>query len=180
MKFNTISILKHEMDHVWTMMRDDLPKLVDLMDDIESIRVESYEQTGRMCRVVNIWRASPGIPRSIASRLDSNMFIWTDFAEWNEDKKECNWRIEHHHFRDKIHCAGTTKFASAMGGRGTRITFRGDFKMNTQNLPKFLGVLEEPVLITVETILKSLIPKNFHKLTSAIAQHLDSNRDQEA
>jgi hypothetical protein len=176
MNFNTVSMVKHPIDQVWTIMRDDLPKLVELLEDIEGIHLELYEKKAHICKVVNIWKASPRLLQVVASRLDSDMFVWTDHAEWNEKKMECLWNIEPHRFRDKIRCSGATKFSSAIGGRGTRINFSGNFELNNQNLPEVLRFLEEPMLQSLETLIKNLIPKNFHKMTDALARHLDTKK----
>jgi len=174
MKFNTVSIVKYPLDRVWIAMRDDLPKLVDLLEEIESISVELNEQGSHIHKVVNIWKACPRLPQSIAKRLDSDMFVWTDLAEWNRKKRECLWSIEPHHFRE-IRCLGSTSFDSAMGGRGTRITFTGNIDWHNQELPEATGFQEEAVYKSAEVLLRNLIPRNFRKLTDALAKHLDAN-----
>lgn len=173
MNFKTVNVIKHPMNRVWATMRDDLPKLVDLLSDIDSITVELYEKDSHICRVVNIWKARPPLSRSIASHLDADMFVWTDRAEWNEKTMECFWSIEPHHFRNIVRCSGSTKFDSAMGGRGTRVTFSGDFEWNDPHIPGVPNVLGEAVYKGVETLIMNLIPKNFRKITDAIANHLD-------
>ena len=175
MNFKTVNVIKHPINRVWTTMRDDLPKLVDLLGDIESITLELYEKESHICKVVNIWKARPPLPQSIARHLDSDMFVWTDRAEWNEKAMECFWSIEPHHFRDIVRCSGSTKFDSAMGGRGTRVTFSGNFEWNNQNLPGMSNALEETVYKGVEALIRNLIPKNFRKITDALTRHLDTN-----
>lgn len=176
MNFNTVSIVKHEFDLVWNTMRDELPQLVYLMDDIESITMKSRGNENEICEIVNIWQSSPPIPQNIADRFSTDMFCWTDYAQWNEQKKECAWRIEHHHFRDIINCQGTTSFSPAMGGRGTRITFTGDFSVNSNPSSKILGSFENSALKIVETMLKNLIPKNFRKLVNALSSHIQKTQ----
>lgn len=175
MHFNTISIIKHPIDQVWLTMRDDLPKLVELAEDIESISVELHEKKSGICKVVNIWKASPPLPQSVARYLKSDMFVWTDRAEWNEEKMECLWSIEPHHFRDRVHCSGVTSFHPAMGGRGTRITFIGDFEWDSQSLSVVPNLLKEAVHKIVESLVSDLIPKNFRKITDAVKRHLDAD-----
>jgi hypothetical protein len=174
MDFKTVNIIQHPIDRVWAAMRDDLPKLV--VEDIESINVELYEKRSHLCTVVNIWKACPRLPDSIARHMDSDMFVWTDRAEWNEKKMECLWSIEPHHFRERIRCGGSTKFDSAIGGRGTRVTFSGNFEWNNQNLPGEPNVLEEAVYKGIEALIRNLIPKNFRKITDALTKYLDANR----
>jgi hypothetical protein len=175
MNFSTVSIVKHPIDRVWIAMRDDLPKLVDLLEDIESISVELNEQGPHIHKVVNIWKACPQLPQSIAMRLDSDMFVWTDRAEWNEEKRECLWSIEVHHFRDRVRCSGLTSFGSAMGGRGTRVTFAGSIGWHNRDPSKVTGFLEEAVYKSVEALMRDLVPRNFRKITDALAKHLDAN-----
>jgi hypothetical protein len=177
MNFKTVTIVKHPINIVWTTMRDDLPKLVDLLEDIESINVELYGKKEDVCKVVNIWKASPRFSRSIATNLDSNIFVWTDHAEWNERKLECHWTIESHYFRDRVHCSGLNKFGSAMGGRGTRVTFSGEFELKDQSLPLASRFLEESISKSIENVLRNVISKNFRKTVEALAKHLDANMD---
>ena len=175
MNFNSVSVVKHPIDRVWTIMRDDLPNLMDLLEDIEGITVELYEKKEHICKVVNIWKASPPLPQSIASRVAPDMFVWTDSAEWNEKKMECRWSIELHHFRDRVHCSGTTKFDTAMGGRSTKITFSGNIEWINKNTSSITNFLEETIYHTIEPLIKNLIPRNFRKITMAITKRLDAN-----
>jgi hypothetical protein len=174
MDFSTVSIVKHPIDRVWTVMRDDLADLADLMDDIESIHVELREEGPPIFKIVNVWTAHPRLPESVVRYLGSETFSWTDRAEWNEKRMECLWSIEPHRFRDRIRCVGATRFSPAMGGRGTRVVFSGEIEWNSQNLPGLPSMLEEAVYAGAEALVKSLIPKNFRKITDAIAAHLDA------
>lgn len=172
MKFNAVSMVKHPLELVWTLMRDDLSKLADQIEDIERIRVESVRRNHNVHRIVNVWEASVQLPFNIGKHLDTNLFSWTDYAEWHDAERECCWQIEHHYFRDSFNCSGVTQFMPAMGGRGTRITFSGTFELNRNKIPKMLSVLEEPALKMIESMLIKSIPKNFQKITTAIENHL--------
>ncbi len=175
MKFNAVSMVKHPLELVWNLMRDDLPMLADQIEDIERIRVESVRRDHDVHQVVNIWEASVQLPFNVTKYVDANLFSWTDHAEWYDAERECRWKIEHHYFRDSFNCSGVTQFLSAMGGRGTRITFSGDFELNREKIPKMLSILEEPALKMVESMLIKLIPKNFQKIAAAIESHLSSS-----
>jgi len=177
MNINTVSILKHPLENVWHAMRDELPNLVELLEDIDDIEVEAYENTSpNTTMIVNIWKAYPKLPAVITSRLNAEMFIWTDRAEWDDSILECNWSIEPHYFQEKIQCSGTTKFTTALGGKGTRITFTSDIKWRNKNSSGVTGLLENTVYVVIESFMKNLIPKNFHKITAAISKHLDSKK----
>ena len=175
MNIKTVCVIKHPIESVWFTMRDELPNLINLLEDIESITVQLYKnKNSAITEVVNVWAASPKLPKVLSKKLDPKMFIWTDYAKWNNDKLECVWRIVPHHFSDKANCAGSTKFENALGGRGTKVTFSGNIDWNNQNHAGLSGILEDAVRKGIEVFVQSLIPKNFRKITGAVSTHLDS------
>ena len=177
MNIKTVSVIKYPIDNVWTAMRDDLPKLLNFLEDIESITVKLYENIEpEITQVVNIWKASPKLPKILARRLDSNMFVWTDNAKWDKTKLECAWNIEPHHFRDNVKCSGITKFELALGGRGTRVTFSGNIEWKSKSHASVSSFMEDAVFKGIEIFVQSLIPKNFRKVIEALTKYLDSNR----
>jgi len=175
MDFKTISLIKHNKARVWMTMRDDLPKLAEMMDDVESITERERTETPAVYYVVNIWKSATKLPRVIVQWLNSEYFTWTDKAEWNNNSYECNWTIELNYFRDSIKCHGTTTFEPAMGGNGTRVTFNGKLEWDKDKLTGITGVFGDAVLAMAEGIIQNVIQKNFRKVTETIAKHLDSN-----
>lgn len=173
MEFRTVSIVKHPVESTWRVMRDELPLLGSKVDDIASISVESREQGDSVYRIVNVWRACPPLPGVVAQYLEPDMFAWTDRAEWHDVRRECHWSIEAHHFRDGLLCSGTTTFAHAMGGRGTRISFSGEVGWGKADIPGVPAFMQLPVRKGVEVLMASLVPKNFRKLIDALQRHLD-------
>jgi hypothetical protein len=175
MKIKSVSIVKHQRDDVWATVRDRLAEIVPLIDDIESVTMQSREE-GRdgSVRLVNIWRAKPKLPAIAADYLKPDMLAWTDRAEYRRPTFECVWRIEPHFLTDRIQCSGVTRYEQAMGGRGTRVTFEGDLNLLLHNLPGVPAILESPLSSAIETFVSSLVPKNFRKLIDAVGQFLAS------
>ena len=171
MEFKTIAVVKFPIEEVWETMRDQLPMLSEFLEDIESITVQDKqeEQKGNL-RVINIWQASPKLPSIIADRIKPEMLVWTDTAVWKEKTLTCDWIIDPHYFSGKVACQGNTRFEPAIGGRGTRITFAGDLKIDTSlGVSNMMGDL---ISKGVETILVKVIPNNFSKLSGAITRYL--------
>ena len=173
MKISAVDIIKHPVERVWPVLRDDLPKLADLLDDIESVTITSYKKTAHLCKVVNKWKALPHLPAAVMKHLKPTMLCWTDYAEWHEQKKECRWSIQFDYFPDTIRCSGTTTFNPAMGGRGTRVTFIGNADWQGQEHSIVPGYVGQAVYKSVEPLIRSFIPRNFRKLTAAVARYLD-------
>ncbi len=173
MQFKTVNLIKHGVEDVWQTMRDDLPKLAEMMDDLESITEKERTESPTVFHVVNIWISATKIPQSIKKILDSEHFVWTDRAEWNNETHVCRWTINLHHFHDSVQSHGTTIFEPAMGGNGTKVTFSGNLEWDNEKLTGIVGVFGETVLILAKDIIQNAIQKNFRKITGAIEKYLD-------
>ncbi len=172
--FKSVMIVKHPLDLVWLTIRDRLPELVPLLDDVKQITVlERVEKVEGGIYLVNLWRTEPQLPALLASEIKPEMMAWIDQADWQSASYECQWRIEPKFLPEVTTCSGLTIYQPAMGGRGTRITFKGALDLNSRNLsgvPSFVG---DTLLKGVESFATSLIPKNFRKLTEAASRFLD-------
>jgi hypothetical protein len=122
---------------------------------------------------VNIWKAAVKLPESVMSALGSDLFIWTDRAEWNNDTHICTWTIELHQFRDSVQCYGITTFETAMGGNGTRITFSGNIEWDSSKTGGIKGMLGEAFMVIGGDFIQNAVQKNFRKMAEAAAKYLD-------
>jgi hypothetical protein len=174
--FKTIAVVAHPLELVWATIRDRMPEMASLMDDIESITVmDRREEADGTVFLVNRWKANPKIPSMLNSFIDPSMLAWTDRAQWKPALHECIWNIETQFFSDGLKCAGSTRYEPAMGGRGTRITFAGDFNVIGDRIKGIPTFMEGTISKTIESFATSLIPKNFLKLSKAVGEFLDAN-----
>ncbi len=167
--FKSVILVKYPQDEVWIAVRDRLPEMVPFLDDVKSITQESREQNPDSLQLTNIWQADIDLPGKIQSVIDIDKLKWTDRAEWVESKQQCLWVIEPHFFKGRIDCTGSTKFEPAIGGRGTRITFAGEFGIDASDIPGIPSFMESTISKTVESLIINVIPKNFRKITDALA-----------
>ena len=165
--FATTAIVKHPLETVWLTMRDDITELAQQLGDIRSVKTTSRVATADAVTLVNLWEAEPQVPPAVAAVLSSNLFRWTDHARWVTASHECQWTIEPSFAVGRISCSGTTSYEPAIGGRGTRITFRGTLDIRVG------GAIGAPLVVIVETFVTGLIPKNFQNLALAAGSTLD-------
>jgi hypothetical protein len=152
-----------------------LPEIVPLLDDIESVTVQSREEKpDGTVKLVNVWKACPKLPAIVTSHLRPEMLAWSDHAEWSGRNFQCNWRMKPHFYADRINCSGATRYEPAMGGRGTRITFVSNIELSTRDLPGVPAVLESAVSKAIEFFVTVLVPQNFRKVAHAIGGLLDT------
>lgn len=171
--FKSVVIVKHPLDLVWTTIRDRLPEMVPMLADVASITVLDRREDGSgTISLINEWRVRLNIPTILSAVVKPEMLGWIDRAEWGEVTHECRWAIEPFFLAEAVRCAGTTVYGPAIGGRGTRITFAGTLDIDNARLraiPTSLGV---PVSAALETLVSTLIPKNFRKTSDALAKLL--------
>ena len=166
--FKSIQIVKAPIGPVWLAMRDRLGELVPNLDEIESVAVqERTELQNGDISLINLWKAKAKFPAVLSSLIKSDMLMWTDRARWIEKDRKCTWQIELHFARERTRCTGATTFETALGGKGARITFEGEFSLNAKGLPGVPSILESTVAAAAESFVTSLIPGNFRKLAMA-------------
>lgn len=175
--FKSIVVVSHPPDPVWRTIRDRLPELARLLDDIEQVTVtERREEADGTVNLVNLWKAKPQIPSMLSSAINPAMFAWTDRAQWRQQSRECHWSIEPQFLAESTRCTGATRYEPALGGRGTKITFAGEFEIAAR---KFAGVpsfLDGTIAKAIESFVTSLIPRNFRKLAQAAGSVLDAEK----
>jgi hypothetical protein len=168
--FKSIVLTQQPVDRLWVTVRDHMSELAGMLDDIDRITVVGREQLSRgRLRLVNEWRAKPRLPISIESVTGTDAFVWLDHAEWSESDRRCEWRIEPQFLDGRIHCHGATLYEPAMGGRGSRVTFEGELRLEAPRTGAS-SLLERSVAPIVESIVTVMIPKNFRKIVEAAAR----------
>ncbi len=179
--FKTIIIVKHPREKVWEVVRDRLDELVPYMDDIESVTMQDKsDRLDGIKDIVNIWKADIQLPAILNSIIDSSRLSWTDRAQWQADQTLCHWEIEPHFFPERTRCTGTTRYEPAIGGRGTRITFEGHLEVSSKKISGVQTFIEGRSATAMESLVTTLIPKNFCKITNALSTLLNSEIKAEA
>jgi polyketide cyclase/dehydrase/lipid transport protein len=168
MEFKTLNIIKHPPEKVWVTMRDQFPDIVELVEEVDSVVVDSRTEISKgIMEVKNIWKANPPIPEVIIKHVKPEMLTWTDTALWDEQTMICSWKIDSHYFKEKMDCKGITKFEPAIGGRGCRLTFEGTIHWEG-GIPLSFGMMDGMVSKALESIISKMVPNNFRKVTSGV------------
>jgi hypothetical protein len=174
--FKTLIVVKYPKQQVWEALRDTLAELAAFLDDVSSIKQLDRKQVASgQVMLTNLWTANIEIPQAIRSMLHAREVSWVDRAEWTESKGRCEWQIEPQFFTEHIKCAGTTSFDAAIGGRGTRITFEGTIEITLTSLPGVPNFMLGTATKAIESLVTTLIPKNFQKMTGALSHLLEQN-----
>jgi hypothetical protein len=173
--FKNILIVKQPLEPVWKTVRDRLPQLAPLVDDLESVTVIQRDTPGHgRVRLLNQWCTRQTVPSFLQPKLGAAAIGWLDRNEWDEATRCCSWEIEPNILGDHINCRGTTSYETAMAGRGTRVTFEGVFDLSPAALRSVAGPFERPLTAFVESIVTTMVPKNFRKILEAATELIRS------
>jgi hypothetical protein len=167
--FKSTMIVQHPQPVVWRTIRDRLSELVPYMEDVAAVTTKSREEAPPgTVRLVNHWTAKAPLPAALAPVIREDMLSWIDYAEWHDASGECSWRIEPRFQVDRIRCSGIARYADAMAGRGTRVTFEGNLEIVPGG-----GLLAGPVARALEAFIIGIIPRNAQSLYRAAGSFLE-------
>jgi hypothetical protein len=173
-EFRILAMVRHPCTSVAPVVRDEMPALAVHLDDVESVTVEDrIDHADGQVDLVNLWRADVSVPTSVRRWVDRSMLAWTDTATWASDGLSCQWRIEPLFAADAVACHGTTTFEEAMGGRGTRITFAGQFDVVARRLPAGM-LLGQVGRDAIAGFVAEVVPRSLHRVGAAVGAHLDA------
>jgi hypothetical protein len=165
--FRSVAIVRHPPRAVAGVVRDRLEELAGFLDDIEAVAcVERTALPDGSVRQVNSWAAAPKISPAIAERI--GRLSWFDDAVWASDGLTCGFTIRAP-FAPNLACAGRVTYEPAMGGRGARISFEGEF-----DLAGGESAMDRMLLGAVELAAATLIPKNLKRTLEAAGQLLEA------
>ncbi|HTI83032.1 MAG TPA: hypothetical protein VL614_21480 [Acetobacteraceae bacterium] len=167
--FRSLVVLKRPKPELWLAMRDHMVDFAGNIADIESIReLARTTDANNVVHIVNEWRVRQQIPAMLRSVLKASELSWVDRNTWDATSDACTWAIEPNFLTEYIACSGTTSFASAMGGQGTRVIFTGEFDLKPGLLGK-LSSMESLLSGFLESIVTTIIPRNLRAVVEAAA-----------
>ncbi len=154
--------LDRSADEVYPLVRDELPKLLPYLPDVESLEQLSYERVSdTRVKIVNRWRAKAKIPRAAAKFLPPDILAWTDYAEWKDDDYSVDYRLEGFGYDVE----GANSFRPENGGTRLRVTAKITIHPEKFKIPRFLF---NSVFPLVEGVVKKAIQPNLTSLARGL------------
>jgi hypothetical protein len=175
MDFKCIDTLKHPLPVVWATMRDRLPEIAAMQDDIEYVKVQKRtKKDTRSVHVISSWKTDPPLPAFLKGFIKPDMLIWTDDAVWENDSTTCHFNIITNYQVEDIHCIGTIKFEEAAKGKSTRITYSGvlTIKKTARSSIFMTGF----IIKGIEAVASHLIEHNFAKVVKTLDETIKAEK----
>ena len=150
---------------IYPLVRDELPKLLPYLPDVERIVQVSREQVAEnRTHIVNRWTARANIPRVAAKFIPPDVFTWTDDAMWFDDEFRVEFRLESFGYE----VTGVNYFVPE--GEGTRIRVTADVVIHPEQF-KVPRMLFNRVFPALEGAIKKAVQPNLTALARGLRDY---------
>lgn len=171
MKIQVSEPLPLEADEAFLLIRDNMPKLVPYLYDIETISVTERREDGDEVHIVNLWRGDMSrVPSAVRKFVKPDLFSWTDYATWSTAGRSARWRLEPRVGARAFECAGTTRILAE--GETCRLEMDIDLEIHPENVPgvpKFLARRFRP---QIEAAIRKQIEPNMKNLAVSVRAYV--------
>ena len=170
MKLRVVTRIPFELDAVFEAMRDQMPSLATYMPNVESIEVQSRDESGDTVKLVNRWNgAATEIPAVARPFVKPDDIFWLDHAEWDNEARLCRWRLEMGFMTDRILCSGQTVYR-VIEDDVTEMSIDGELTLDLKGmLPR---LMLKPGTAAIEKFVSKLVQPNFEKTAEALKAYL--------
>ncbi|MBT3218913.1 MAG: hypothetical protein HN348_07455 [Proteobacteria bacterium] len=162
MRIESEDYLERPAEEIYPLVRDELPKLLPHLPDVETIELVSYDRESETrVRIVNRWKAKAKIPRAAAKFIPKEILNWTDYALWKDDENCVEYRLEGYGYE----VTGVNYFTAENGG--TRIKVTADVTLHPEKfkVPRFLF---NKVFPLIEGVVKKAVQPNLTALARGL------------
>ena len=175
MDFTCTETLKYPLPLVWATLRDRLPEIAEMLDDIEYVKVDKRSKKDtKSIHVISTWQADPPLPAFLKGFITPDMLRWTDDAVWKNDTTTCDFAIITHYKVEDIYCAGHIQCEEISKGKGTRITYSGilTIKKTSRSSIFMTGF----IIKGIEALASHLIAHNFSKTARVLEETIQADK----
>ncbi|MCC7441449.1 MAG: SRPBCC family protein [Bdellovibrionales bacterium] len=161
-------IVDRPVDQVFALVRDDLPRLVPYMPNVDRIEVLSREQKDGEIRIVNQWFAKAEIPGPLKKVMKPEYFSWKDTATWIDAKKCVNYKIEALAAKGLFSVKGTNTFSPIHDGEKTELKIACEVEISPEKIPGVPGFLARGLKTPLEALIRAIMEPNLTSLAKQI------------
>ena len=164
--------LDRSATEVYPLVRDEMPKLLPYMPDVEELEQLTYErESDTRVRIVNRWRAKASVPAMVAKFLPKDMFVWLDRATWKDDEFCVDYKLEGFGYE----ATGTNYFTPDGDGTKLRVTAEITIDPSKFKIPKLLFNKAFPM---IEGSVKKAVQPNLTALARGLREYFAAQEQQ--
>ena len=159
---------------VFLLIRDEMPKLVPFLHDVDKIEVASRKVEGDVVHLLNVWYgSSERVPGAIKKFLKPEFFSWKDHASWTGATRAATWRLEPRAGAQIFECFGTTRIEEA-GPQESRIVMDINLEIHPDKVPGIPGFIGRSMRGEVEEFVSKMLTPNMRNLAASVRKYGES------
>lgn len=169
-------VLDRPADQVYKLVRDELPKLVPYLPNINKVEVVSRKDLGKgRVEIVNRWYAKAEVPSALKKVINPELFSWKDTAVWIEEKNAVEYKIESLWGNDLYEAKGINTFSEVGDGK-TKLKVTCEINIHADRIPGVPSFLAKKMLPTVEALIKKILEPNLTSLAKGLDSYFAKNK----
>jgi hypothetical protein len=174
MNLESSEIINRPIEEVYSLVRDNLPKLVPYLPNIDRIEVEKKEDIAGGKKLINHWYAKAEIPSLIKKVISPELLSWKDYANWKDSKFLVEYKLESFLANDLFDASGVNTFTKEGKGK-TRLKINCEiiiYPEKVPGVPKFLAKKAMPI---IEALLEKILAPNLTSLGKGLNKYFEEN-----
>jgi hypothetical protein len=170
MRIEHTDTINANLDKVYNLVKNDMPKIVQYLPNIREIKVLERKQSDGRDFIVNQWFAEANIPSLAKKFINENLFSWKDSAYWDDSQHQVDYDIEPFFAKGIYEAKGTNTFRAA--DDKMRLTLSCEVNIYPERIPgipKFIAKQLHPML---EQMIEKMLAPNLTSLGKGLKEYL--------
>jgi hypothetical protein len=167
-------VIDRPLEEVYTLVRDNLPKIVPYLPNVEKIQVKSKKTKNNQTHITNHWFAKAEMPSLIKNILKPEFFAWKDKAVWDNDEYKVEYDLESFYLNDLFTAKGVNTF-KAKGENKTEFSIVCEIELYPEKVPGIPKFLAKKITPVINSLLEKIIGPNLSSLGKGIKKYYEEN-----
>ena len=171
MELSTTEIIERPIEDVYTLVRDDLEKIVPYLPNVDKIEVKKHAPVDEdNTEVINHWYGKVEMPSLLKKFLLPEIFSWKDVAHWNNKSKSVEYKLQSFLANDLFDAKGKNTFVDLGNGK-TKLEINCMVKIYPDKVPGIPRLLANKMKPMIESLLEKLVAPNMTSLGKGLKEY---------
>jgi hypothetical protein len=172
MKLEHTDIIDAPLETVYSLVKDELPKVAEYLPSIREIRVlQKEKQNGGKDYIVNHWFGEASIPALAKKFISDELFSWKDMAYWDDKAHQVEYTLESFIGKEIYEAKGVNYFA-ASGKDKTKLTLTCEVNIYPEKIPGVPRLLAGTLRPVLEQMIEKMLAPNLTSLGVGLKEYL--------
>lgn len=174
MDLESRKIIERPLEEVYTLVRDNLEKLVPYMPNVEKINTVSKKENGDEVEITNHWYAKADVPSLLKKFLNPDLLSWKDYAVWKNNEHLVEYKLESFLGNDLFDAKGINYFKEA-GDTKTELVVTCRVEIYANKVPGVPKLIAKKATPMVEALIEKILGPNLTALGDGLNKYFKEN-----